>query len=79
MDDGLNPAAAPKPLPRWRRAWDSPLRVAVVGGLGAAAGAAYAYFVGCRTGTCPITSSVPNASLYGFAVGAILGWPPRRG
>ncbi|WP_242354842.1 DUF6132 family protein [Anaeromyxobacter sp. SG64] len=36
--------------------------------VGAAAGAAYAYFIGCNTGTCPLTSSVWTAALFfGFA------------
>ncbi len=61
----------------WRRLSRSHLRTALVAAAGATAGAAYAHFVGCRTGTCPITSSVWNASLYGAAVGAILGWPAR--
>ena len=51
-----------------------------VGGaaLGAAAGAAYAHFVGCSTGTCPLTSNVSTAALFfGFA-GAVVGLPGRR-
>jgi outer membrane lipoprotein SlyB len=44
---------------------------------GAAAGALYAHFVGCRTGTCPLTSSVWGAGLYGAFVGAVAGWPAR--
>ena len=43
--------------------------------LGGALGAAYAHFIGCRTGTCPLTSNVWTASLYGGAVGALLAWP----
>jgi len=39
-------------------------------GAGAAVGFAYYYFIGCRTGTCPITSdpavSVVYGSLFGF-------------
>jgi hypothetical protein len=42
--------------------------------LGAAIGAAYAHFIGCRTGTCAITSSVTNATIYGAFVGALAGW-----
>jgi hypothetical protein len=45
--------------------------------LGAAAGGAYAHFIGCRAGTCPITSSVWTASIYGAVVGALAGWPER--
>ncbi len=45
--------------------------------LGASAGAAYAHFIGCKSGTCLITSNVWIASLYGGAVGAVAGWPSR--
>jgi len=51
---------------------------------GAAAGAsllaAYSYFVGCRTGTCLLTSNVQTATLVGGLVGLVSGWPssPRR-
>ncbi|BDG02251.1 DUF6132 family protein [Anaeromyxobacter oryzae] len=45
---------------------------------GAGIGAAYAHFVGCRTGTCPLTSNVWIASLYGGGVGALIGLPSRR-
>jgi len=46
--------------------------------LGAMLGGLYAHFIGCRTGTCPITSSVRNASLYGGFVGLVIAWPGRR-
>jgi Family of unknown function (DUF6132) len=55
----------------------SHVRAAIFAALGAASGAAYAHFVGCRTGTCLITSSVWTASLYGALVGAVAGWPGR--
>jgi hypothetical protein len=54
------------------------VRVLLLGALGAAAGAAYAHFVGCRTGTCPLTSNVWVAAIYGASVGAVVGWPARR-
>lgn len=63
---------------RWGRLARSPLRAVITGLLGASAAAAYAHFVGCRTGTCPLTSSVWIASFYGGAVGALVGWPDRR-
>lgn len=47
--------------------------------LGAGLAGAYAYFVGCKTGTCPITSDVPTASIYGSILGLLVGWPGRRG
>jgi hypothetical protein len=45
--------------------------------LGAAAAGAYAWFIGCETGTCPLTSNVWIATLYGTFVGAVAGWPAR--
>jgi hypothetical protein len=50
---------------------------AIAAALGAGVAGAYAYFVGCD-GTCPLTSNVWTASLYGSAVGALVGWPGRR-
>jgi hypothetical protein len=43
----------------------------VVGG--AAAGFAYYYFVGCQSGTCPITSNPHISTAYGALVGLLLG------
>ncbi len=63
----------------WRRFSRSHVRAAVVAVAGGAAAAAYAHFVGCRTGTCPLTSNVWVATLYGAAVGGLLGWPARGG
>lgn len=41
---------------------------AVVGGL---CGYAYYFFVGCKTGTCNITSSPVNSSVYGVFMGGL--------
>jgi len=40
--------------------------------LGAVGGYAYYYFVGCRTGSCPITSNPYLMILYGAFFGAVL-------
>ncbi len=40
--------------------------------LGAAGGFAYYYFIGCTTGSCPITSNPWISTGYGALVGAIL-------
>ena len=40
---------------------------------GAIAGWCYWYFVGCSTGTCAITSSPVNSTLYGVFLGGLLG------
>lgn len=44
--------------------------VAAVGGSGL--GFAYWYFVGCNSGSCAITSSPINSSLYGALMGVLL-------
>jgi len=67
-----------RPIPSlWRWFWRSHARTAVAALLCAFAAAMYAHFVGCKTGTCPLTSNVWSASLYGAGVGAVLGWPSR--
>ncbi len=42
--------------------------------LGALAGFAYYYFIGCESGTCPITSNPYITTLYGAAFGAVLSY-----
>ncbi len=71
------PAAHTPPEPARPGFSRSHLRTVAGAVIGAAAGAAYAHFIGCRTGTCPITSSVWTAGLYGAVVGALAGWPGR--
>lgn len=43
--------------------------------IGAAAGAVlgfmYYYFIGCQSGTCPITSKPFNSTLYGAVIGGL--------
>ncbi len=40
--------------------------------IGAAAGYAYYHFIGCSSGTCPITSNPIISTVYGALIGAIL-------
>ncbi len=49
-------------------------RVKIAFGLvvGGALGFAYYYFVGCRTGSCPLTGNPYISTLYGSALGALL-------
>ncbi len=45
--------------------------------LGASAGYAYYYFIGCVSGTCPITSNPWSSTAYGAVLGALLSsWRP---
>jgi hypothetical protein len=57
-----------------RRHW----RTALCTVVGAVLGAIYAHFVGCRTGTCAITSNVWTAALFFGFTGAIVGLPGPR-
>ena len=41
--------------------------------LGALGGYAYWHFVGCNTGSCPITSIWYHTTAYGALMGALLG------
>ena len=43
----------------------------IAGLLGGAAGFSYWYFIGCNTGTCAITSSPVNSSIYGALMGVL--------
>jgi hypothetical protein len=63
-----------------RHAW--PLRFVrknarsfVVAAICGGGGATYAYFVGCRTGTCLLSSNVWVATFYWSCVGFIAGLP----
>lgn len=40
--------------------------------IGAAAGYLYWYYVGCVSGSCAITSSPVNSTLYGSVLGALV-------
>ena len=44
----------------------------LTGAVGAAAGYAYYYYIGCMSGTCPITSNPYISTLYGTVVGILL-------
>jgi hypothetical protein len=46
--------------------------------LGSAAGFAYYYFIGCSSGSCPITSRWYTSTLYGLVAGIIIGFPGRK-
>lgn len=61
-----------------RRLARSHWRTALGALLGAGGGAAYAHFIGCRTGTCPLTANVWTAGLFFGLAGGLVGWPARR-
>ena len=45
---------------------------------GGAIGFAYYYFIGCKSGTCMITSNPLNSTLYGVMLGALLTFPTKK-
>ncbi len=45
---------------------------------GAAIGYAYYYFIGCYSGTCPITSTWYISTIYGGAAGLLIGLPNKK-
>lgn len=45
---------------------------------GASLGYAYWYFIGCNTGTCPITSNPYTTTVYGALIGAVFALPQSR-
>jgi uncharacterized membrane protein YjjB (DUF3815 family) len=45
---------------------------------GAVIGYAYYYFIGCYSGTCPISSSWYVSTIYGGLVGLLISTPNKR-
>ncbi|MCK6620928.1 MAG: hypothetical protein HUU32_06205 [Calditrichaceae bacterium] len=52
---------------------------ALFGLAGALLGFGYYYFIGCNTGTCPITSSPYISTAYGAVMGVLLGAGGKSG
>lgn len=46
--------------------------------VGAFLGYAYYYFIGCRTGSCPITSNPWISTFYGAFAGLIISLPSKK-
>ncbi len=46
--------------------------------IGAIAGFAYWYFIGCTSGTCPIQSNWHTSTMYGGLIGYILPINPKK-
>ena len=45
---------------------------------GAVLGFSYYYFIGCRTGSCPITGSPYISTLYGAIIGLVWTIPTKK-
>lgn len=54
------------------------IKIGLFAALGAGLGFAYYYFVGCRSGSCPITSNGYLTTLYGALMGLVLGFPMKK-
>ena len=46
--------------------------------VGAIGGYLYYYFIGCKSGSCPITSSATISTLYGAMIGGIAFLPSKK-
>ncbi|MCS6967934.1 MAG: DUF6132 family protein [Bernardetiaceae bacterium] len=46
---------------------------------GGVSGWAYWYYIGCESGTCPITSNPYVSTLYGAFIGLLLFFPAKTG
>lgn len=46
--------------------------------LGGVLGFAYYKFVGCRSGTCPISSNPWISTAYGALIGLVLSWGSKK-
>ena len=46
--------------------------------LGGVVGFAYYYFIGCKSGTCSITSSPVISTLYGVLLGVLWTFPTKK-
>ena len=46
--------------------------------LGALLGFAYYFFIGCKSGTCAITSNPYISTAYGAVIGLVFMWPEKE-
>jgi len=53
------------------------IKLLIFSGVGASLGFAYYYFIGCQSGSCPITSNPIISTLYGLMVGVVAGFDTR--
>ncbi len=54
-----------------RNSWLKPALFALVGG---ALGFGYYYFIGCRVGSCALSSNPYIMTGYGIVTGLVIGW-----
>ncbi len=53
------------------------IKLLIFSGAGASLGFAYYYFIGCQSGSCPITSNPVISTLYGLMIGVVAGFDKR--
>lgn len=53
------------------------IKMSLFGLIGLTAGYAYYYFIGCTSGSCPLTSNPLVTSGYGLGAGLLLGWDSK--
>ncbi|HRP02875.1 MAG TPA: DUF6132 family protein [Candidatus Kapabacteria bacterium] len=51
--------------------------VLIAGLVGGILGYSYYYFIGCNSGTCPITSNWHISTLYGMLIGVVAFFPSK--
>lgn len=54
------------------------VKLAVFALVGAIAGYAYYYYIGCYNGQCLISSNPYISTIYGLSAGLLLGWDSRK-
>lgn len=54
------------------------LKLGIFAFIGAIAGFAYYYYIGCYNGHCMISSNPFISTGYGMAAGLVLGWDSRK-
>ncbi len=54
------------------------LKIALFAGIGAIAGFAYYYYIGCYNGQCIIGSNPYISTGYGLVAGLFMGWPSKE-
>lgn len=62
----------------WRKYMKLYIKIIMGLFLGAIAGYAYYFFIGCNSGTCPISSNPLISTAYGALVGLILSIPSKK-
>lgn len=56
----------------------SAVKIALGTAIGAVLGFCYYYFIGCKSGSCPITGSPYISTLYGAVVGILVVGPAPK-